>query len=297
MLLAVQGYNNPTSYFKTELFIVSAMIAWTYLLLAYYETKDIDLIDRDPKGKPRRTHQGQEKYLSLSRLIEKEKCPLHDAEKANIKYLLGLRHEIEHRGGSNIDTAVSAKIQACALNFNDVLRRIFGQRCGLDQDLSLAIQFAKLDPVQRALLAGARRLPPAIESYNLAFESDLPKEVLQSDAYAFRVAIVPHRVHTAGEADAVVRIVDPASAEGKEGLVILDNTKTLKFKPKHIVTQMKREGFRKFNMHAFITFWKKGNLKRPEAKLGAYVAGQWVWDEEMMDEARKHCQEQGDRYR
>jgi hypothetical protein len=36
MLTAVQIYNNPQIDFKSELFIVTTMIAWTYLLHAYY---------------------------------------------------------------------------------------------------------------------------------------------------------------------------------------------------------------------------------------------------------------------
>ena len=36
MLSAVQIYNNPLIGFKTESFIVLSLIAWTYLLHAYY---------------------------------------------------------------------------------------------------------------------------------------------------------------------------------------------------------------------------------------------------------------------
>ena len=42
MLSAVQIYNNPNIQFKTESFIVLSNIAWTYLMHAYYRTKDID---------------------------------------------------------------------------------------------------------------------------------------------------------------------------------------------------------------------------------------------------------------
>lgn len=36
MLTAVQIYNNPQIEFKSELFIVTTVIAWTYLLHAYF---------------------------------------------------------------------------------------------------------------------------------------------------------------------------------------------------------------------------------------------------------------------
>ena len=42
MLTAVQIYNNPQIDFKSELFIVTTVIAWTYLLHAYYRKHKID---------------------------------------------------------------------------------------------------------------------------------------------------------------------------------------------------------------------------------------------------------------
>lgn len=37
MLSAVQIYNNPLIKFKSEIFIVIAIISWTYLMHAYYK--------------------------------------------------------------------------------------------------------------------------------------------------------------------------------------------------------------------------------------------------------------------
>ena len=42
MLLAVQSYNNPKTHFRSEVFIVTAIIAWTYLFHAYYKAQGID---------------------------------------------------------------------------------------------------------------------------------------------------------------------------------------------------------------------------------------------------------------
>jgi len=42
MMAAVQLYNNPQITFKTETFITLSIIAWTYLLHAYYANKKID---------------------------------------------------------------------------------------------------------------------------------------------------------------------------------------------------------------------------------------------------------------
>jgi hypothetical protein len=42
MLTAVQIFNNPQIEFRSELFIVATVIAWTYLLHAYYRKKGIE---------------------------------------------------------------------------------------------------------------------------------------------------------------------------------------------------------------------------------------------------------------
>lgn len=51
MLFAVQAFNNPTAYFKAEIFIVAAVIAWTYLLHAHLKRQGNDCIYRT-HGKP-----------------------------------------------------------------------------------------------------------------------------------------------------------------------------------------------------------------------------------------------------
>ena len=53
MICAVQGYNNPASHLKSEVFIVTAIIAWTYLMHAFYKSNGID--HRYKLGPKRRT--------------------------------------------------------------------------------------------------------------------------------------------------------------------------------------------------------------------------------------------------
>jgi hypothetical protein len=57
MLTAVQIYNNPQIDFKSELFIVTTVIAWTYLLHAYYRKQKIDYrqLERTPGRKKHAT--------------------------------------------------------------------------------------------------------------------------------------------------------------------------------------------------------------------------------------------------
>ena len=97
MLFAVQGFNNPTTYFKAEMFIVAAIIAWTYLLHAFLKREGVDYIYRESGGQPKLMPQGQPRHYDLARCLKLAHCPLSAGEKRNLEYLLGIRHEIEHR--------------------------------------------------------------------------------------------------------------------------------------------------------------------------------------------------------
>jgi hypothetical protein len=184
MLFAMQAFNNPTAHFKAEIFIFAAMIAWTYLLHAFFKRKSVDYIYRDRTGQPQMTPHGQPRYFDLAQCLKVEQAPLSPGEKRNLEFLLGLRHEIEHRSTSRIDGTISAKLQACCLNFSEAIKRLFGGRCGLDRDLSLALQFARIDPAQRRATAAATGLPPAIAAFNATFDENLSLDALNDPAYS-----------------------------------------------------------------------------------------------------------------
>jgi hypothetical protein len=42
MVAAVHTFNGTGLYFRTEIFIVTSMIAWTYLFHAFFKSKGID---------------------------------------------------------------------------------------------------------------------------------------------------------------------------------------------------------------------------------------------------------------
>jgi hypothetical protein len=82
MLHAVQGYNNPRTFFKAEMFIVTAVIAWTYLL--HYHSKRIGIDCRYKKdGVVQKTRHGADKHWELEACLNGAKCPL-DAPRRRI---------------------------------------------------------------------------------------------------------------------------------------------------------------------------------------------------------------------
>lgn len=123
MLSAVQVYNNPNIHFKAETFVVLAIIAWTYLMHAYYKKQNIEYCyfskTKGGRKKYDKTKHGAKKHWELERCIDCADSPLDVEVAQNLRFLIGLRHEIEHQMTTRIDDTLSAKFQACCVNFND----------------------------------------------------------------------------------------------------------------------------------------------------------------------------------
>src|SRR6266536_875390 len=143
-LSGVQVFNNPLIRFKSEIFIVLMNIAWTYLLHAHYRKNGIEYRYFQLKGNHRRfdhTKAGAYKYWELERCLNDKNSPVDKDTANNLGFLIGIRHEIEHQMTTRIDTTLSAKFQACCLNYNDYVKNLFGNQLGIDKHLAFSLQF------------------------------------------------------------------------------------------------------------------------------------------------------------
>ena len=211
MLNAIGGYNSPRTLFRTECFIVLAVIAWTYLLHWHYGKAGVDYRSRRDDGTVILTKHGAVKHWELEACLGRVECPLDPATAANLRFLIAIRHEIEHQMTRRIDDTLSAKVQACVLNFNAASRRLCGERTGLDRDVSVAIQLAGIDQGQRNMLLRDMDLPPSFVAVQAAFERDLPDEIMRDERYAWRVMMVHRNTNSKGTADEMVEFVRPGS--------------------------------------------------------------------------------------
>lgn len=117
-LAAVQIFNNPNIAFKSETYVVLMIIAWTYLLHAYYRSNNIEYRYFTQNGKKRnfsKTKHGASKYWELERCLNETNCPIDKDTANNLRFLIGLRHEIEHQMTTRIDDILSARFQACRI--------------------------------------------------------------------------------------------------------------------------------------------------------------------------------------
>jgi len=296
-LAAVQIFNNPQVTFKSEIFIVLMNIAWIYLLHAHYRKKGIEYRYFEMKGKHRRfdrTKAGAYKYWELERCLNDKNSPVDKDTANNLGFLIGIRHEIEHQMTTRIDATLSAKFQACCLNYNDYVKKLFGNELGIDKHLAFSLQFSSISRDQADTLAAASNLPAHIKSFVEGFEGKLSDEEFNSPKFAYRVLFVAKTANRKGQADQVVEFVKADSELAKQvnaTYVVTKETERRKYRPGNIVATMQKEGFKRFNMHAHTEFWKGDDAKSAAKGLGVLVEDCWYWYEPWLERVREHCKQ------
>ena len=296
MLAAVQIYNNPQVSFKSESFITLAVISWTYLLHAFFANNGIDYRYYDEldsgRKKYHKTKFGAQKHWELERCLNDKACPLDKSTICNLKFLIGIRHEIEHQMTRRIDESISAKIQACSINYNFYIKSLFGEKYGVDNDLGFSIQFSPVDIEQKKELYKNEKLSGNVRRFITDFENNLSENQINDTHYAYRIAFVKidgKRVNQ--ETDQVIRFIPSGSpeAEGlKETIAVITEKEKKKYTSQQIVDMMKHEGYDWFNMGELTTSWKK--LKNGRNPYGIQITKhQWMWYENWLPEIRKYC--------
>ena len=303
MLSAVQIFNNPNIQFKSETFIVLSNIAWMYMLHAYYREKGIEYRYFDPLEKKRRFHKtkrGAFKYWELERCLNESKSPIDKTTSSNLRFLIGLRHEIVHQMTSKIDDYLSARFQSCCLNFNHYIKKLFGEKYGIDKHLSVSLQFSTIDEEQASKLREFSDLPANIASYINEFDREIPDSMYNDIRFSYRVFYVPKTANRKGQADKVIEFIkaDSPEAQGLNKEVILVKEKEKKkHLPKSIVNLMNSKGYTKFNMHNHTQLWKKEDGKNPKYLYGVDVQGAWYWYDKWLHIVEHHCKLNKEKYK
>lgn len=303
MLTAVQIYNNPQIDFKSELFIVTTVVAWTYLLHAHYRKVGVEYRQIDPTatGKRRRflrTKFGAVRHWSLEQCLESEDCPVDKAVVTNLMFLIGIRHEIEHQMTSRIDDQLSAKFMACALNFNATIKKQFDKKYSLEKEQAFSIQFSSIDEATAKTLMDDIDLPQHIRSFVVQFERGMTEEDFNDPRFSYRVALVKKLNNNKNTADRVLQIVpDNSPAANAMNEVILKETERHKARPTTIVKLMKAEGFNKFRITQHTELWQAKKAKDPKHQYGVDLEGTWMWYDSWVAVVRQHCQDHESRYK
>jgi len=302
-LAAVQIFNNPQILFKSEIFIVAICIAWTYLLHAYYRRNKCEYRYFKLVGTRRvfdKTKQGAYKHWELERCLNDSNSPIDKDTANNLRFLIGLRHEIEHQMTTRIDNYLSARFQACCLNFNDYIKKLFGDEKGIDKHLSFSLQFSSITEPQANTLSGAENLPKHIERFIEGFDGQLSGEEFNHPRFGYRVLFVAKTANSKGQADQVIEFVK-ANSELAENVnktyTVIKETERSKYSPKKIVNMMQSDGFPGFAMYHHTVLWKKLDAKNSAKGFGVLVDDKtWYWYELWVKEVRTHCQQYKEKY-
>jgi hypothetical protein len=297
MLAAVQIYNNPQITFKSENYITLSVIAWTYLLHCYYANKSIEYRYWHMAGKKKvydRTKYGAFKHWELQRCLDEKKSPIDKETTENLKFLIGLRHEIEHQMTQNIDHTVSAKIQACSINYNYYIKELFGVEYGVDGQLGLAIQFSPIQPSQKEALQNNIKVASNVSSFICSFEESLTDQDVTSPRYAYRVLFTRLNAKRKGQADQVIEFVSDGT-EGAENLnktyMLIKETEKKKYLSKEIVELMHSKGYTWFTTGTMTGLWKNELGSRDQ--FGLYITKtQWMWYENWIPVVEEYCKKE-----
>ena len=298
MIAAVHTFNGAGLTFRSELFIVTSIIAWTYLLHAWFKREGIEY-RHVSNGEVQKTKEGADKYLELGACLRHEKSPVDAGVKKNLEFLLEIRHEIEHRSTSRIDDQLSAKLQSTCLNFNEAIKEWFGVQYGLEKRLSIALQFVTFDIGQRSALKKASNLPANIETSIDRFEQELTEEEYGDPAYRYKVAFVPIIKQRESAADTAIQFfkVDSDEAEAFKAVHLKEVDKT-RYTATQVICLVQENGYPKFKMPDHTRLWKKLKAKEagsPYGRQGDYKSS-WVWFDNWIERVREHCAEQDERY-
>ena len=295
MLSAVQIFNNPNIQFKSESFIVLSNIAWMYLLHAYYREKKIEYRYHDvvnTRKRYHRTKRGAYKYWELERCLNEDKSPIDNITASNLRFLIGLRHEIEHQMTTKIDEYLSARFQSCCLNYNLFIKKLIDSKYAIDKHLSVSLQFSTINEEQTEKLKEFTDLPKNIATYINDFDNKLSDELYNDIRFSYRVLYVPKSANNKGQADKVIEFI-PANTPEAEGLnkeyVLIKEKEKQKHLPSKIVALMKMKGYNKFSVHKHTQLWKKLDGKNPSKNYGVSVEGAWYWYDHWLKTVEEYC--------
>lgn len=303
-LSAIRVYNDPQTCFKSESFIVLMVIAWTYMLHAYYRGERIEYryyTQGPARRRYDRTKHGAYKYWELERCLNDTACPIDRDTANNLRFLIDLRHEIEHQMTHSLDAWLSGRYQACAMNYNSYLKKLFGEQHGLDDLLTFSIQFLELTNEQVSGPKPEAKVPERIRAYIAEFDASLTEAEYNSEHFSYRMIFSRKLVNRPGQADSVIEFIDPTSSVAKEidkQYWVRKEVERKKFRAKDVVQAVHDAGFNQFTVYGdHLKMWKSEDAKNTAKGFGVEVQGTWYWYQSWVDRAIELCRKAGTRYR
>jgi hypothetical protein len=252
MMSAVQIFNTPTTLFKIEVFPVLSQIAWTYLLHEYYERKGIQILGADGNS------------LLLSQMLNRQDCPLVEDVRKNLIAIKTLRDNVEHQILSSVGRSYWPLFQANCLNFDQTIRKLFGEELGLEQFLALSLQFGKMQIDQLSELQ-KYDVSPAIEAIDVQIAEAVGETGKEGTSYKFKVNFTFEK---AVKGDSHIVFTENNKETGQIATILTKNVvgdELWPHKPATVVARVRQMTQLDFTSHHHQLAWKKFGV-RPRSK-------------------------------
>lgn len=249
MILAVTIFNSSTYKFKTGMFAILANIAWTYLLHEHHQRKDGSILNTDGTT------------FALSHMLSKIDCPLSKGIKNNLATIKAIRDEVEHKLLGRSDPRWLSVFQACCLNFDKTIVEWHGPRLSLQNEISVALQFGKLQIDQAAQLH-QYDVPQHIAALDALLTANLTEEELADLEYQFRVV---YTFDSASKGSAHIQFLTPESEEGKSVHNVLQKYKIsdelYPHRPGEVAALVSKKTSKRFTLSDHTDAWRRHKVR------------------------------------
>ncbi len=272
--LALDVYNRPATKFRTQGYSVLMVIAWTALLHAIFEKREMDYLYRTTDGTPA-IADGEPKAWELSQSARAYFGDTQPAMTANLDFMIRLRNKIEHRFVPELDLHVAGECQAMLINFETVLTQEFGDSFSLSHTLCTPLQTSSYTPnyQTQAMKSFQARNYGELRDFLGEYRANLTKEIYSDPKFSFRVYLVPKVGNHLSSSDVAYEFVkyDPSDARALEDIqkriaLIKDRTVPVanqgKYLPKAVVKLVAEATGGPFTMQQHTRAWKLYEVRR-----------------------------------
>jgi hypothetical protein len=201
----------------------------------------------------------------------------------------------------HLDNYLSGRYQACAINYNDYLKKLFGKKNGIDNQLTYSIQFLEISEEQIQHKDHETLIPKKLQAYVADFDGALTHDEYNSSRFSYRLLFKRKLVNRPGQADRVIDFIDPKSEAAKQidkQYWVRKEVERPKYRATDVVAEVQRAGFNKFRINPeHVEMWKSQDAKNPGKGYGVEVQGAWYWYQNWVDKCIELCEASGDLYR
>lgn len=332
-LLAVEFYNKPAVSFKSEGFITMMCIAWTSLFHAYFVKNKIKPFYKEKENGKRNRYKKITIELSYGKTIklsdgkpinefkwwELSEClkkyygsDTNNPVRNNLEFFSIIRNMIVHRNTPELDPTLYAECQANILNFNNFLKKHFGEKHSLDYMLSYTIQMFNSNKNFLEATTSELKNKNSLEivEFIKSFRSSLSTDVFESPEYSYKAVLIKVKNHESKDALPLEFINDKnLTDKDREHLknmgIVLIKEKTiykneipdnftltyaqLKEKVKERLPHIRHVYFEKIKKYLWIRYDNQLAYKRihnPKSSKSQYT---YYYDEKIIDEFAKMC--------